>query len=171
MTLRTEEMSKALGITRQMLNKLAKENIISKEGKGKWNLDVVVREFVHYKIELAKKPLEERIAKFSNKNNPEVRLATAKADLLEIKLLEKQNELIPVELSESILLGFVSSIKEYVYSIPNKVAVRTLKARSKEEIKLILKNAIDEIFTKYSNIPPEKLFNESKNSLWSRNEK
>ncbi len=153
MVVSTAELAKVLGLTRQMLNKLSREGILSKVGKGKWALEIVFAEFMKYKIELATKPLEEKITKIRNSKDPDTRLRSAKADLMEIKLLEKQKELIPFELSKRILLEAIGSIKEYVYGIPNKVAVRILKAHSKEETKMILKNAIDEVFTKYSNIP------------------
>lgn len=92
----TSELANILGITRQRVNQLAKEKIIPKVKVGKFDLFEVVPAIISYEIEKAKKPLNEKIQRLSDKD-PFRRLTAIKAEREEINLKKEMEEIVKVD--------------------------------------------------------------------------
>ena len=155
MIVSTTELEKICCLSRQMLNKLARDGVLSKEAKGKWDIVKVLPEFIEYKIELATNPLIEKLELFEDANNPKARLQNASAAIKEAELLEKQKKLVPYDFAEKIVIEEVRLIRNNIYGIPNKVSIKMLRAQTKEEIKSILLRELDVVFMRYVDIPLE----------------
>lgn len=126
-----------------------------KVGRGKYDLNVFSPWYANFIR--AGQPSDDKVTAQDRKEN-------AIATIKELEVLEIQKRVMPYELNEQIIVEEIRLIKENMYGIPNKVAVKMLKAHTKEETKAILTKEIDNAFRKYSNIPIKSISNTKRNT-------
>lgn len=96
LTVSTKEAIKITGYTSQRLNQLVKEEVLSKEKHGDWNLQKLFRDVCNHKIKLAIDPFQKELQKY-RAHDPEHRMKIIKADNAEYDLQIKQHKILHVE--------------------------------------------------------------------------
>ena len=132
-------ISKLLKLTERRIQQLAKDNIIPRAERGKYDLVSSVHGYIDF---LKAKAGGEFTIEEVNKNKN--KLIKAKAELAEIEKMKATSELIPQEEVKSSWLELVHKLKQKLLSIPNKVSPILVNIKNTNEIKLILQDKIYE---------------------------
>jgi len=131
-----EAISKLLKLSERRIQQLAKDNIIPKAERGKYDLVSSVHGYIDFlKAKAGGDFTAEEVLKNKNK------LLKAKA---EIEKQKATGELIPKEEVKRTWLELVHKIKQKLLSIPNKVAPVIVTVKNINEIKLILQDKLYE---------------------------
>ena len=131
-----EAISKLLKLSERRVQQLAKDNIIPKAERGKYDLVSSVHGYIDFlKAKAGGDFTAEEVLKNKNK------LLKAKA---EIEKMKATGELISKEEVKRTWLELVHKIKQKLLSIPNKVAPVVVTVKNISEIKLILQDKLYE---------------------------
>ena len=134
-----QAIAKLLKLSERRIQQLAKEGVIPKAERGKYDLIGSVQGYIDYlKAKVGGEFTAEEV--LNNKN----KLLKAKAELAEIDKMKASGELIPKEEVKRTWLELVQKVKQKLLSIPNKVAPIVVTIKSINEIKLILQDKIYE---------------------------
>ena len=134
-----EAIAKLLKLSERRVQQLAKDNIIPKAERGKYDLVSSVHGYVDFlKAKAGGDFTAEEVLKNKNK------LLKAKAEIAEIEKKKATGELIPKEEVKRTWLELVHKIKQKLLSIPNKVAPVVVTVKNISEIKLILQDKLYE---------------------------
>ena len=134
-----EAISKLLKLSERRVQQLAKDNIIPKAERGKYDLVSSVHGYIDFlKAKAGGDFTAEEVLKNKNK------LLKAKAEIAEIEKQKATGELIPKEEVKRTWLELVHKIKQKLLSIPNKVAPVVVTVKNISEIKLILQDKLYE---------------------------
>ena len=134
-----QAIAKLLKLSERRIQQLAKENVIPKAERGKYDLVNSVHGYIDYlKAKAGGEFTAEEVLKNKNK------LLKAKAELAEIDKMKASGELIPKEEVKRTWLELVQKVKQKLLSLPNKVAPVVVTIKSINEIKLILQDKIYE---------------------------
>ena len=134
-----EAISKLLKLSERRIQQLAKDNIIPKAERGKYDLVSSVHGYIDFlKAKAGGDFTAEEVLKNKNK------LLKAKAEIAEIEKQRATGELIPKEEVKRTWLELVHKIKQKLLSIPNKVAPVVVTVKNISEIKLILQDKLYE---------------------------
>ena len=134
-----QAIAKLLKLSERRIQQLAKEGVIPKAERGKYDLVDSVHGYIDYlKAKAGGEFTAEEVLKNKNK------LLKAKAELAEIDKMKASGELIPKGEVKKTWLELVHKLKQKLLSIPNKVAPVVVTIKSINEIKLILKDKIYE---------------------------
>ena len=134
-----EAISKLLKLSERRIQQLAKDNIIPKAERGKYDLVSSVHGYIDFlKAKAGGDFTAEEVLKNKNK------LLKAKAEIAEIEKKKATGELIPKEEVKRTWLELVHKIKQKLLSIPNKVAPVIVTVKNINEIKLILQDKLYE---------------------------
>ena len=134
-----EAISKLLKLSERRVQQLAKDNIIPKAERGKYDLVSSVHGYIDFlKAKAGGDFTAEEVLKNKNK------LLKAKAEIAEIEKKKATGELIPKEEVKRTWLELVHKIKQKLLSIPNKVAPVVATVKNISEIKLILQDKLYE---------------------------
>ena len=134
-----EAIAKLLKLSERRVQQLAKDNIIPKAERGKYDLVSSVHGYVDFlKAKAGGDFTAEEVLKNKNK------LLKAKAEIAEIEKQKATGELIPKEEVKRTWLELVHKIKQKLLSIPNKVAPVVATVKNISEIKLILQDKLYE---------------------------
>ena len=134
-----EAIAKLLKLSERRVQQLAKDNIIPKAERGKYDLVSSVHGYVDFLTAKAGGDFTaEEVLKNKNK------LLKAKAEIAEIEKKKATGELIPKEEVKRTWLELVHKIKQKLLSIPNKVAPVVVTVKNISEIKLILQDKLYE---------------------------
>ena len=134
-----QAIAKLLKLSERRIQQLAKEGVIPKAERGKYDLIGSVQGYIDYlKAKVGGEFTAEEVLKNKNK------LLKAKAELAEIDKMKATGELIPKEEVKRTWLELVQKVKQKLLSIPNKVAPVVVTIKSINEIKLILQDKIYE---------------------------
>ena len=132
-------IAKLLKLTERRVQQLAKDDIIPKAERGKYDLISSVHGYIDFlKAKAGGDFTAEDVIKNKNK------LMKAKAEIAEIEKMKATGELIPKEEVKRTWLELVQKVKQKLLSIPNKVAPVVVTVKSINEIKLILQDKIYE---------------------------
>ena len=132
-------IAKLLKLTERRVQQLAKDDIIPKAERGKYDLISSVHGYIDFlKAKAGGDFTAEDVIKNKNK------LMKAKAEIAEIERMKATGELIPKEEVKSTWLQLVNKVKQKLLSIPNKVAPVVVSVKNTNEIKLILQDKIYE---------------------------
>ena len=132
-------IAKLLKLTERRVQQLAKDGIIPKAERGKYDLVSSVHGYIDFlKSKAGGDFTAEEVIKNKNK------LIKAKAELAEIEKMKATSELIPQEEVKRTWLELVQKVKQKLLSIPNKVAPVVVTVKSINEIKLIIQDKIHE---------------------------
>ena len=134
-----QAIAKLLKLSERRIQQLAKEGVIPKAERGKYDLIGSVQGYIDYlKAKVGGEFTAEEVLKNKNK------LLKAKAELAEKDKMKASGELIPKEEVKRTWLELVQKVKQKLLSIPNKVAPVVVTIKSINEIKLILQDKIYE---------------------------
>jgi len=134
-----EAIAKLLKLSERRVQQLAKDNIIPKAERGKYDLVSSVHGYVDFlKAKAGGDFTAEEVLKNKNK------LLKAKAEIAEIEKKKATGELKPKEEVKRTWLELVHKIKQKLLSIPNKVAPVVVTVKNTSEIKLILQDKLYE---------------------------
>ena len=134
-----EAIAKLLKLSERRVQQLAKDNIIPKAERGKYDLVSSVHGYIDFlKAKAGGDFTAEEVLKNKNK------LLKAKAEIAEIEKKKATGELIPKEEVKRTWLELVHKIKQKLLSIPNKVAPVVVTVKNISEIKLILQDKLYE---------------------------
>ena len=134
-----DAIAKLLKLTPRRVQQLAKDGIVPKAERGKYDLVSSVHGYIDF---LKAKAGGEFTIEEVNKNKN--KLIKAKAELAEIEKMKATSELIPQEEVKSSWLELVHKLKQKLLSIPNKVSPILVNIKNTNEIKLILQDKIYE---------------------------
>ena len=134
-----QAIAKLLKLSERRIQQLAKEGIIPKAERGKYDIVNSVHGYIDYlKAKAGGEFTAEEVLKNKNK------LLKAKAELAEIDKMNASGELIPKGEVKKTWLELVHKLKQKLLSIPNKVAPVVVTIKSINEIKLIIQDKIYE---------------------------
>ena len=134
-----EAIAKLLKLSERRIQQLAKDNIIPKAERGKYDLVSSVHGYIDFlKAKAGGDFTAEEVLKNKNK------LLKAKAEIAEIEKQKATGELIPKEEVKRTWLELIHKIKQKLLSIPNKVAPVVVTVKNISEIKLILQDKLYE---------------------------
>ena len=132
-------IAKLLKLTERRVQQLAKDDIIPKAERGKYDLISSVHGYIDFlKAKAGGDFTAEDVIKNKNK------LMKAKAEIAEIEKMKATGELIPKEEVKSTWLELINKVKQKLLSIPNKIAPIIVAIKNTNEIKLILQDKIYE---------------------------
>ena len=132
-------IAKLLRLTERRVQQLAKDDIIPKGERGKYDLIGSVHGYIDFlKAKAGGDFTAEEVLKNKNK------LLKAKAEIAEIEKMKATGELIPKEEVKRTWLELVHKIKQKLLSMPNKVAPVVATVKNISEIKLILQDKLYE---------------------------
>tara|TARA_Y100000593_G_scaffold90323_1_gene176487 strand:+ start:184 stop:705 length:522 start_codon:yes stop_codon:yes gene_type:complete len=134
-----EAIAKLLKLTPRRVQQLAKDGIIPKAERGKYDLINSVHGYIDF---LKAKAGGEFTIEEVNKNKN--KLIKARAELAEIEKMKATSELIPQEEVKRTWLELIYKVKQKLLAIPNKVAPIVITIKNANEIKLILQDKIYE---------------------------
>ena len=132
-------ISKLLKLTERRVQQLAKDDIIPKAERGKYDLISSVHGYIDFlKAKAGGDFTAEDVIKNKNK------LMKAKAEIAEIEKMKATGELIPKEEVKNTWLELINKVKQKLLAIPNKTAPIIVSIKNTNEIKLILQDKIYE---------------------------
>lgn len=131
---------KMLDLTDRRVQQLAKEGIIPKAERGKYDLVQCVRAYIHYLREKA----------LGNDSGLEgalwrERMVKANALKAEMELDEMKKDLVRVERVERYLDKLFTAIKQHILAMPSKVSPMVVSEDSEEGVKLVLEGEARDI--------------------------
>ena len=117
-TLTVSEVARLFRVTERWINRLSKEQGFPKKAKGKYELEACVHWFIDHIRQETKgsKRSTESLLK------AEERKAIAQADLLEINLAERRDELVPVHEIVASVEPLLTEIHQVLLGLPKKAA-------------------------------------------------
>ena len=136
-------IARFLNLTERRVQQLARDGIIPKADKGKYDLVRCVQHYVQY--------LQERA--YGNgdtardTHHERARLIKAQADKTELEVAEMRGQLIPIEIIEHDWMQHVSSCRMRLLAIPSKSAFQIASLKEPAEIERFLKASIYEALT------------------------
>ena len=132
-------IAKLLKLTERRVQQLAKDDIIPKAERGKYDLIGSVHGYIDFlKAKAGGDFTAEDVIKNKNK------LMKAKAEIAEIEKMKATGELIPKEEVKSTWLELIHKVKQKLLAIPNKVSPIIVSIKNTNEIKLILQDKLYE---------------------------
>ena len=132
-------ISKLLKLTERRVQQLAKDDIIPKAERGKYDLISSVHGYIDFlKAKAGGDFTAEDVIKNKNK------LMKAKAEIAEIEKMKATGELIPKQEVKNTWLELINKVKQKLLTIPNKVAPIIVSIKNTNEIKLILQDKLYE---------------------------
>lgn len=147
-TVPIDTLCKLLDLTPQRINQLAREGIIPKVERGRYELVPVVRAYIQYlRMGNLKRDLPE-----DDYTTHRMRLTRARADIMEMEKAQMEEKLIPAGDIESAWIEVVANMRAKILSLPTKAAPELFAAESLSEVKSILKEQIFEALTELENV-------------------
>ena len=148
MIVNTKELAEFLDITQRRVQMLEKDGILEKNARNEWDLKLNFQKYLEYKLETATSTFGLTEARAKKE--------LAEAELKNLLLKEKKQEVIPIEKLEVELSDIAITLSNTLYNLPNKLK-RTINLSDEveealnkniEEILISLKDS--KIYKKYS---------------------
>ena len=136
-------ISKFLNLTERRVQQLARDGIIPKAEKGKYDLVRSVQRYVQYLQDRAYGSTDAP----RDTHHERARLIKAQADKTELEVAALRNQLIPIDRIEHDWMQQVSSCRMRLLAIPTKCAFQIAALKEPAEIERFLKAAIYEALT------------------------
>lgn len=147
-TVPIDTICKLLDLTPQRVNQLAREGIVPKHERGRYELVPVVRAYIQYlRMGNLKKDLPE-----DDYTTHRMRLTRARADIMEMEKAQMEEKLIPAEDIENAWLEATANMRAKLLSLPTKAAAEVFAAETIAEVKSLLKEQIYESLTELENV-------------------
>ena len=144
-------LAKLFNLTDRRVQQLAKDGIILKAEKGKYDLISCTRSYIKYLQERAAgRDVEPQDAYFER-----ARLTKAQADKTELEVLKMKGELIPTEQAELLWSGLIIVFRASMLSMPSRLAHKILACKTYPEVVEVMTAGIFEALEKLSRYDPE----------------
>ena len=148
------ELAEWLDLEPQSVSRLAKQGVLPKEARGRYNLQQCVTAYVQYAKALAsnKKGAEpedlQEIRK--QKEKADLRLTEARAQQEELKAQELQRQLVPMRDVIEVVTTLVKTAQSKLLAIPTRLAAQARQTPSNAEAKALIETAIREALSEVS---------------------
>jgi phage terminase Nu1 subunit (DNA packaging protein) len=126
-TLKVSEVAQLFKVKERWINRLSKEKGFPKKGKGKYELVACVHWYMDYIRQIERAPKRNN----DSLQRSEERKARAQVDILEYKVGQLRQELLPVDQVVHIIEPFLGAIKQKLLGIP-KAAAREFNSKDLE---------------------------------------
>jgi phage terminase Nu1 subunit (DNA packaging protein) len=133
-------IAKLLDLTERRVNQLAKDGVLPKSERGRYELVPVVRAYIRF---LREKTVNTDVGADDYAAH-RARLTSAKADMAEMEREQMKSNLIPADDVADAWDAMVSNMRAKLLSIPTKSATQTFAAKNVTEAKSILKDAVND---------------------------
>jgi phage terminase Nu1 subunit (DNA packaging protein) len=133
-------IAKLLDLTERRVNQLAKDGVLPKSARGRYELVPVVRAYIRF---LREKTVNTDVGADDYAAH-RARLTSAKADMAEMEREQMKSNLIPADDVADAWDAMVSNMRAKLLSIPTKSATQTFAAKNVTEAKSILKDAVND---------------------------
>lgn len=136
-------IARFLNLTERRVQQLARDGIIPKPEKGKYDLVRCVQQYVHY--------LQDRAfgsgVSAQDTHHERARLIKAQADKTELEVATMRNQLVAIESVETDWLQHISACRMRLLALPTKTAFQIAVMQEPAEIERFLKHNIYEALT------------------------
>lgn len=147
-TVPLDTICRLLDLTPQRVNQLAKEGVIPKVERGRYELVPVVRAYIQYlRMGNLKRDLPE-----NDYTTHRMRLTRARADIMEMEKAQMEERLIPAGDIEEAWLEASTNMRAKMLALPSKAAPEIFAAETLAEVKSLLKENVYEALNELTNI-------------------
>lgn len=136
-----ETIARLLLLTERRVQQLAKEGVIPKTGRGRYELVPAVQGYIRY--------LQERALGREDLGDPAQRLKAAQADMAEIDLRKARGEVVEVTEVATAVRSEYAVVRTRLGSLPGRLAPKVDPARAME-IEPIIAELVDEVLLELS---------------------
>lgn len=144
-------IAKLLNLTERRVQQLAKDGIIPKSEKGKYNLVGVIKSYVKYLQELA---FGRHAGGTADEAGSRARLIAAKAAIAEIELEKAKGDMVSVSIVADWWDSIVFAAKTRLLSVPSRAAPLVFGVTSLSAAQAVIENLITESLNELSAINP-----------------
>ena len=149
--IKAASLAKLLGISDRHLRRLASENIIKKNGQGKYYFVENVNAYIEYVEKLNDAPADLKEEKLKE----EIKKIKKESELKDLKIKELKNELHPAHVIEKVMTNTLINIKGKLLSMPNKIAPLIIGIENLGEIQDVMDTEIRSVLTEVSEYDQE----------------
>ena len=145
------QLAKILGISDRHLRRLAEENVIKKNGQGRYYFIENVQAYISYVENLNDAPADLK----EEKMKEEIKKTKKDVELKDIKIKELKNELHPAEVIKRVMTNVLVNIKGKFLAMPNKIAPLVIGLENLGEIQEVIDTEIRDILLDISEYDAE----------------
>ncbi|MFM9889606.1 MAG: hypothetical protein ACKVOE_03030 [Rickettsiales bacterium] len=144
-------LARLFNLTERRLQQMAREGIIPKPEKGKYDLIGCTRAYIKYLQERATgRDIEPQDAYLER-----ARLLKAQADKVELEVKNLNGEVVPSEQVELLWSGLVASFRLRMLAMPVRCALRVMNLKTYAEVEGCLREHVHEALNELSRYDPE----------------
>lgn len=133
------EICEALDLTPQRVNQLAKEGVLPREGRGKYDLVACLRAYVRYlQNAVQSKASMTEDGEVVTTKNAKAQLTQYQAEIKKLELAQRRGSVIAIADHESILSTLIIEAKAGMNAIPARVAPKVLGVESRLMVQAII---------------------------------
>ena len=145
------ELGKLLGITDRHVRRLAGENVLKKNGQGKYYFLENIRAYIDYVSAMNDAPMDLK----EKKLEVEIKKGQKDIELRDLKIREITNELHPAKVIEQVMTNMLANVKGRLMSMPNKIAPMVLGIENIGEIQEMIDTELRAILLEISEYDSE----------------
>lgn len=144
-------LARLFNLTERRIQQMARDGIIPKPEKGKYDLIGCTRSYIKYLQDRASgRDVETHDAYLER-----ARLLKAQADKTELEVKSLNGEVIPTDQAELLWSGLVAAFRAKMLALPSRCALRVMNLKTYPEIEGCLKEHVYEALTELSRYDPE----------------
>ncbi len=146
-----EFLAKLFNVTVRRVQQLAKDDIVVKAGRGKYDLIASVQGYVKYlqDLSIGKTPSPEQL------HIQRTRLLSAQAEKTELEVKVMHSQLVPIDEVNDFLLPMLNNFRSRCLSVPHAIAHQLVTITKVSEIEEIVRGKIYEALTELSEYEPD----------------
>lgn len=149
LTVSTKQLSELFGVSEGYISDLVNDHGMPKIGFNEFNLfDCVKFRFLH--LEKISEDQKDRLRDSTNRG----RLDAANAELKELELQVKKGSLVPTIEFEMALMNTIRIFIKGLDTLPTKLSIELIDAKTQSEMMPIIKKETDSIRTQIANFDP-----------------
>lgn len=145
-----DAMASLFSISARRIQQLAKENVIPKAEKGKYEFIGAVKGYTSYLQELA----TGKTRATEDMQIHRARLLRAKADIAELEVSILENQLIPANRVENVWSRMVGAFRARMLSIPNRLGAQVITLKEYNDVETLIRETIYEALTELAEYDP-----------------
>ena len=143
-------LARLFNLTERRIQQMARDGIIPKPEKGKYDLINCTRAYIKYLQDRANgRDIEPHDAYLER-----ARLLKAQADKTELEVKSLNGEVIPTEEADLLWSGLITSFRAKILAMPARCALRVMNMKTHPEIEACLKEHVYEALTELSRYEP-----------------
>lgn len=144
-------LARLFNLTERRIQQMARDGIIPKPEKGKYDLIGCTRAYIKYLQDRA----QGREVEAADAYLERARLLKAQADKTELEVKSLNGEVIPTEQAELLWSGLVAAFRAKMLALPSRCALRVMNLKTYPEVEGCLKEHVYEALTELSRYDPE----------------